>query len=537
MAKYLSNISSDIMKFNNVFTVKNKNVVIKFDEIFNNPDFKAYNVFVMGVGKKRVYAMGADAMCKDNNKILSINPEISQRFITSYFSVKKAIDDGIFTKLDSDKDLEKYGVESRRDFGKYTNFIDFMISSMFTKPFIDMIRDFVDKNYKPEDDKPKDKEIDPSRFKPGMTFTQEQLKMFLCISIMSRFAIPLCTHYIYVNSDEHIRVYSFMHTVIDALFKIIVVGTDCNNLIDKLYSFVANSVGSTEPSNKLIWEKFPMYNETKESIIEELVEKIITTILPKFKLNRNPIQLISVVSRDSVGRFKLRAKNPFDSYRLNDNDKSSDDEDKLSESDIFDMYYRVTDENITILNRYANDDAIDVICRRNNIVITEEEYDFYRKNYKLHAFTVMAVTNVFARFFSGVANVRSCTFDQFIKLIIVLVHKMRDLGIEYLPYYVTGIRESYSYTKMPSSTVMKELKSNIDYNKLIDMKYRYIHSVFEIKAGQIEEKNPILDAIVGLIHNNYVFCEYNNPENGKPVEFDEKLIINDVLQMYKKMII
>ena len=118
MAKYLSSISSDTMKFNNVFSVKNKNVVIKFDEIFGNPDFKAYNVFVMGVGKKRVYAMGADAMCKDNNKILSINPEISQRFIASYFSVKKAIDDGIFTKLGSDKDLEKYGVESRRDFGK-----------------------------------------------------------------------------------------------------------------------------------------------------------------------------------------------------------------------------------------------------------------------------------------------------------------------------------------------------------------------------------------------------------------------------------
>ena len=90
---------------------------------------------------------------------------------------------------------------------------------------------------------------------------------------------------------------------------------------------------------------------------------------------------------------------------------------------------------------------------------------------------------------------------------------------------------------MPSSTVMKELKSNIDYNKLIELKYRYIHSVFEIKAGQIEEKNPILDAIVGLIHNNYVFCDFNNPENGKPIEFDEKLIINDVLQMYKKMII
>lgn len=540
MAKYVSTITGSSKEFKEVFTEKNKNIIIKFDEIFQNPDYKKYDVFVMGVGKKRVYALFAKPMCKENNKILELDPEITEHFVLAYFSIKKAIDDGLFAKVDTDEDIKKYGSEARRDFGKYASFIDFMVSNLFTRPFIDLVRDYVEKNYKDSDDKKPDgekKEVDTSRFNPGMTFTKPQLKMIIMVSILSRFAIPLCTHYIYVNSDKRIKVYSFMHTVIDALFKIVVVDTDTTNLIDKLYTFVAAAVRATEPSNKVIWEKFPMYNETKESIIEDLVEKIITTILPKFEI-KNPIQLISVVSRDSVERFKIRAKNPFDCYRINDNDKSSDDEDKLSENDVFDMYYRVTDENVTILNHYANDDAIEVICRRNNIVISDDEYEYYLKNYKLHNFTIMAVSNIFARFFSGVANVRSCTFEQFIKLMIVLVHKMKDLDINYLPYFITGNRESYSYTKMPSSTVMKELKSNIDYNQLIELKYKYIHSIFEIKAGTIEERNPILDTIIGLIHNNYMYNDFNDrSKNGQLIEIDEKLIINDVLQMYKKMII
>lgn len=532
MSKYLSTIKTG-KEYKNVFTEKNKNIIIHFDEIFKNPDFKAYNVFVLSVGKKRVYSSLAKLMCTENNKILELNKDITERFLVAYFNIKRSIDVGMFSKVDSDSELNLYGTAARRDFGKYDAFIEYMVSTLFKRDFIEMIREYVNKNYKDESGK---ENVDISKFNPGMTFTPEQLRMIIIVSVLTRFAIPLCTHYIYINSDKRIKVFSFIHTVIDALFKIVVVDTSTNSLIDKLYTFVSSSVKSTEPSNKPIWEKFPMYNETKESIIEELVEKIVTTIIPKFKM-QNPIQFISVVARDSVVRFKIRGKNPFDCYRINDNDKSSDDEDKLSETDIFDMYYRVTDENITILNRYANDDAIETVCRRNNIVLMQDEIDFYLNNYKLHNFTVMAVSNIFARFFSGVANVRSCTFEQFVKLMIVLVHKMRDLGIEYLPSFLTAKRESYSYTKMPSTTVMKELKTNPNYTDLIELKYKYIRSLFEIKTGFIEEKNPILDCIIGLIHNNYTYNEYGNKLNGTPLEIDDKIIINDVLKMYKLCII
>ena len=280
-----------------------------------------------------------------------------------------------------------------------------------------------------------------------------------------------------------------------------------------------------------------MFNKTRESIVDELVIKIVTTIIPKADLKKSVIKLIAVVARMSIIEFNIRANNPYDCYRINDSDNSSDDEDKLSENDIFDMFYRNTDESIVILNRYANDDAIDCICRRNNVYISQEEFEFYKKNYQLHYFTVNIVSTVFARFFSGVDNVRSCTFDQFVKLMIVLIHKMKDLGIEYLPHFVTATRASYSFTRAPSVSVLKQLKNDYDYNQLIEIKYRNIRSVFEIKTSTSDERNPIKDMIVSLIHNDYIYNEFGGKHNGEKIPVDESAIVKDVIKVYKQMLI
>lgn len=533
LTKYISTVKGKKRSFN-YFSDKNKNIVIKFGEIFNDPELDVYNVFKLAIGKKRVYATFAGTMAKDNNKILSsINPNVSQQVIYSYLNVKRAIDNKLFAKVDTEKDLDMYGVYARRDFGKYENFINFMITTLFSPAFIAEVKAYVEKHYKVYVD-----ESEFDKYDPGTTFTNEHFKLFYVISIMSKFAIPLCTHYIYINSDKNIEVFSFIYTVFDAIFKIVSVGSNCNNLMDKLYQNVDRSVRKTENSNKPIWANLPAYNDTRESIIDDLVTKIVTSIVPKFDMNQYIIHLITVVSRETVIKYKIKANHMFDCYRINDNDTSNDDEDSLSENDIFDMFYRYIDEGISILNRYANDDAIDTICRRNGIYIDPKEFEWYKKNYKLHNFTVKTVSMVFARFFSGSVNVKSCTFDQMIKLMIVLIKKMRDLNINYLPYFVTATRESYTFTNMPSATILKNLKNNIDYIQLVEMKYKYVQSAFEIKTTNSDDNNPIKDMISSLVHNNYVYNEYGRPDlNGKPIQISEEKIINDVLQLYKKMII
>lgn len=514
------------------FTEKNRNIIIYFDQIFNNPDLRNYDIFKLIIGKKRIYAMFAKDICKDNNEILSLDKNIAQEVIYSYFTIKKAIDEKMFVHVDTDKDLQKYASESKRDFGKYKDFINFMITNLFTKEFIDLVKKYVNDNYTLNID-----ETESQNFPKGTTFNNEHFKLFNTICVLSKFAIPLCTHYIYVNSDKNIEVYNFMFTVFNSIFEIVAVDSNCGNLMNKLYQFVDRIVSKTENSNKLIWDRFPVYNDTKASIIEDLVVKLVTTIIPKFDIHKSIISLISVVARDSVIKYKIYAKNDFDCFKINDNNNSNDDEDKLSETDIFDLYYRPQDETITIFNNYANDDAIEVICRRNHIIIDKDEFEFYKNNYKIHAFTVNLVTQVFARFFSGTSNVRSCNFNQFIKLIIVLTHKMKDLGINYLPQFVTATRESYSFTRMPSASVLKSLKMNQDYVDLIEMKYRFVQNVFDIKTTNGDDRNPIKDMIVGLIHNDYTINEYGNVNNGQKIEIDEEKIINDVLGVYKKMII
>lgn len=515
------------------FVEKNKNVVVNFDKIFANEKFNVYNSFIMGIGKKRVYSSLSPDICKDNNMILNYCPQSTKmKVLYSYFTIKKAIDLKKFVKVDDENDLKRYGAEAHRDFGKYESFINFLISTLYTVEFIDGIKQYVEEHYEVSVD-----EKESANYAEATTFNNEHLKLIYTASYMTKFAIPLCTHYIYVNSDLNIDVFNFMYTIFDAIFKIIVVGTNCSNLMNKFYQYCDRIVRRTESSNKAIWANFPMFNKTRESIVDELVIKIVTTIIPKADLKQSVIKLIAVVARMSIQEFQIRAKNPYDCYRINDNDNSSDDEDKLSENDIFDMFYRNTDESTVILNRYANDDAIECICRRNNVYISQDEIDFYKANYQLHYFTVNIVSTVFARFFSGVDNVRSCTFDQFIKLVIVLVHKMKDLGIEYLPHFVTATRSSYSFTRAPSVSVLKQLKNDYDYNQLIDIKYRNIHSVFEIKTSTSDERNPIKDMIVSLIHNDYLYNDFGGKHNGELIPVDENAIVRDVVKVYKQMLI
>ena len=514
------------------FQEKNKNIVIEFDKIFRDPNMISYDIFRLAIGKKRVYSMMAKSICSDNNLILNLDKKVADGVIYSFFNIKKAINDGMFVKIDTDKDLTNYGQNAKRDFGKYENFINFLVSNLFTKEFVDLVKKYVDDNYLLKVD-----ESESEKYATGTTFNNEHFKLLYVISILTKFAIPLCTHYIHVNSDKHIEVYSFMYTIFNSIFKIVVIDSNCVDLMNKVYQYVDRIVRRTESSNKLIWDRFPMYNDTRESIIDELVIKIVTTIIPKFQLDRSIISLITVVARDTVTLYKIKAKNPYDCFKINDNDSSADDEDKLSESDIFDLYYRPQDETILIFNRYANDDAVESIARRNRIEFDRNEIEFYKKNYKIHNFTVNLVTQVFARFFSGTSNVRSCNHEQFIKLVVLLVKKMKDLDINYLPDFVTANRESYSFIRMPSAGILKCLKNNFDYTELIEMKYRFVRNVFDIKTTTGDNRNPIKDTIVSLVHNDYRYNGYGNKLNGEKIPIDEAKVIKDVLAVYKKMIL
>ena len=235
MAKYLQTINTteDEVKKARLepFEEKNKNIIIEFDKIFINENFNVYNKFITGIGKKRVYSSMATDICNDNNMILNqCDPQLKMRILYSYFTIKKAIDLKKFVKVDDENTLQQYGAEAHRDFGKYENFINFLISTLFTVDFIEAIKAYVEEHYEVSVD-----EKESANYAEATTFTNEHLKLIYTASYMTKFAIPLCTHYIFINSDLNIDVFNFMYTIFDAIFKIIVVGTNCSNLMNKLY--------------------------------------------------------------------------------------------------------------------------------------------------------------------------------------------------------------------------------------------------------------------------------------------------------------
>ena len=66
-----------------------------------------------------------------------------------------------------------------------------------------------------------------------------------------------------------------------------------------------------------IWDKEePVYQAMKEN--HYFSADII--VVPKFDFDRPIINLITAVARDSVGLYKIKAKRPFESFRINDNE-------------------------------------------------------------------------------------------------------------------------------------------------------------------------------------------------------------------------
>ena len=52
-----------------------------------------------------------------------------------------------------------------------------------------------------------------------------------------------------------------------------------------------------------------------------------------------------------------------------------------------------------------------------------------------------------------------------------------------------------------------------------------------------DNTNPIRKMIESIVHNEYEYNEYLGKQNGTPINFTGEEIVNDVLQLYKRMVI
>lgn len=485
-----------------------KNVIVQFEDYFDDKNASDYDEFFMSIACKKTYSKIADMICKENNIVLNRDLELSDRFITTYFTIKYSIDRGEYDKKSTD------------------TFINDLITLLFPTDFISMLRKYIEDNYKTNVDETTD--LEHHRYDKGTTFQDRHYKILYLISTMSRLIIPITTHYIY-NRKDLSDINGFIMNVFQALFKLAETGTNID-VYAKLHLFVQRAINKTTYTDAVMWDRLKILGTTPDGVIEDTMNKLITNVIPKYDFDQNIMNLNTVVIRKSVMSYTLRKKDPYTIFSLSSTEgHSTDDDSILTEVEIFDSYNTQRDEATMIFRKFGTSRDIDIIAKREGVIISQDEIDFYKNNKRYHDLQKTAIYYVFSKYFSGIENIiGGCRSEDWIKLIIILKKILGRMGLNYLSEFISGEKIEFSYKRL-SKYMDNLINEDPMYKNLMEKKYKSVQ-------GIIEKRNPIKNMIISIFNNTYKYSSYNNPLNGQYIEKDEEKIIKEVLNFFNSFI-
>jgi hypothetical protein len=488
------------------FQLFKKNIIIPFNVFFDSK-FEDFSEFVLSIATKKTYSKIAPLIVSENNYILSrcTSMEIDQ-FIYKYMTLKIAID------------TDRYRNRSQQ------SVISDIITTIFTSDFMKVINDYVDEMYQTNIDKGID--LDKHKYDKGTTFLDRHYKIMYKVSTMSRFIIPLMTHYIHNNPEVDGNQFIMdMFLAIINISQFNQIGKEAD-IYAKLHTYVSRAVRKTLYTDKTMWERLMILGVTPDIAINDTTMKLITNVMCKYSFDKNIMNLNTVVIRKSIMSYTLRKKDPYTIYSLSDTAGMASDDDSISsEIDIFDSYNTQRDESVILFRKFGTVHDIDIIQKREGITIDPLEIEFYLKSKRYHELQKSTLCFMFSRYFGGIENIiGGCRKEDWVRLMIILIKTLKKLGMEYLAEFIPAIRQNYSYKRL-SKFLDTAINSDPLYQQIVEKKYKHIMGLFE-------KRNFIKGMIVMIINNTYTYNSYQNPLNGQNIEKDELKIVKQVLNFF-----
>lgn len=504
------------------FQTYGRSILIPFEIIFEKEEFKDFDIFQMIYSNKRFYADLGPTFCKTCNDILNLDNTIAERFLYQYFNLKRAIDTHKLTNQDT--------------------FISFLTSNLLTykkgknqKSLMDLVKLWVDDHFI--------NHIDPfyeqnaAKYEQSIMFFERHYKLLFHVSVLSKFVIPISIHFLYNNPEIRIDLDSFIFIIVMELMQLsatVFEGEEKINIYSKLYRHVEKYVNKIETSDQAGLERLQFHGVTPDSIIETVMKKLCTNMLPRYIFEKDIIKFNQSVLRTSVDIYTLRKKDPISAHQLIMDDDIDDDNDGMN---LFNRYNRTKNEKTVIFRKVLSGITIDKIAKKMQIEFDKNELDFYNKNIEITPLQIMLITQILAKDFQGYENISGCNRLDIVKGIIILHKRMLRLKLINLANLITSKKTSSILSKYQIKNLVKKIQSHPLYLKVIDLKYSFVKDLFENRITLKNEKNHPIVELMRLINNeNYVYNGYNDPDNGKPIPKNEDQILDEIFEMYIKLI-
>jgi len=500
-------------------------MVLPFGEHFEFG--KPYEHFKISLSSKRIFNRSILDIADDNNRILnhSFNEKltdvrtditteyrynenfaITNEFLLKYLSLKMNIDDG----------GELIKVE-------YEVFISELMN-IITDNLLKIIINYIDMVYIGC----MDDAISVKKTRKEITIGDAEIKRICIVKYSGNLLVPLCTHY--CNSVRGIDSKEFFLDLYKALFE----RCDSIDIMDKIHKLVTSTVSKAVKENTRIYDRMSITGTTRDSEIEEVFSKIMTTIITKISpIDTAPALMVETAKRSS-SKYKPQKNDGYEVLRGFSDDciSSGSDDSVVTEAERVDSRIARPDELLKIVKRYSCDDTINKISIRCGVSVgSNEEYFHTINTMDLHSYQTKTLFQMFYRPFGSFDNIYENNRHNYARLLIVGDKYLRSIGLDIIADYISAKCIGHAVNQRWSGKVSdKKFFEHPKYVELLNTKYKFT-------KAQFVNKNFIRDDVLLLTNSRFIYNGFNDPRFEQPIKHTDDEIIEAVLDYYLKAVV
>lgn len=393
------------------------------------------------------------------------------------------------------------------------SFIRLLYDTIITEPILQQVNALVELN----NTRSIECEVKTAKYGKESSFTDEHNAILYRMAMCTNLLIPLILHY--SHRFMHTNKMFIINKYYDPLFEICGRGV---NLKEKLFAFILKETQDSQKRDAQIWHQRELIGDFDPiSFAETRLQNIVSNIIPKLDYNENShnIALIrSTVSRDFRNFTKEKYK-LFPTEILDEKDS----DDSLSQQDKMEMSMLRTDLSNVVISTVNKETVLGNLQKSLKVEISQDEINYYKKNYRPTDFQMELIKLYFAKYFNGFSEMEALSSEQFARLVILMKYKMQSQGYRYMQHLIVGKMLDRSTNKtMRSLKFVDKIEQSDRYKRLVEKKYA---KLLKLKGPRV-----ILDVLSTLLKTKFEFIDYNNQDlQGKVINIDEDLVSDEFL--------
>jgi hypothetical protein len=426
-------------------------------------------------------------------------------------------------------------------------FIDDIYHYFFSDRVCEKIKQMVEDNYLDDIESSESQYKSSKKYMKSLEFDNNHIKILLRISMGMKMICPIIHHYLLINrvrptavtekKDENI-IYYIYRPLFDLL-------TDPGiNIFNKLYVYIDSKVYDSAYHNEKMFGQREVLGDDIALVTERFVKtRLIVDNMLKYMFNKTWNPKTGKYAENIVGFNKTITKQQLWYFTKETYGKTltemtnTRNSDGLSASDKMEMNLTKIDVGIVHMAEINMEKALDLLQKKIDVPISDEEIQYYRDYHYPSDFQVKMVRSVFADFFASYRDANLINRRAYNILIILLKKRLllmagndaNEFGCNtWLPYILTGnVSGRINNKPLRNAALNEEIISDPSYQYLVNEKYY-----------ELEQRKPgtIMEILSTMVNTKWTYVAYENQDMlGEPIMAPDRALIAETL-IFLKMI-